>query len=194
MKENCHHHMRKKSIFFITIVSLIISIIVGSICYFIIGPTYSSSISILLYESQPVTPPEIPTDYDDTMMYQQMVKTYCEIAKSRSVAEDVITQLSLPIPIDELLSMVSVAPKANTQFLEIVVKSSSPALSAQIADQYGDSLCSVSSSIMDCDYVNVLDSAYPALTPDISNALYIGIIVFISCFILLCLLFYCPRN
>jgi capsular polysaccharide biosynthesis protein len=59
-------------------------------------------------------------------MYQKLVKTYAEVAKSRAVAQSTLNVIGTDITVDELLEMLTVTPQEDTQLMDISVKSTDP--------------------------------------------------------------------
>jgi len=116
-----------------------------------------------------------------------MVKTYSEFAKSRTVSEDVIEKLKLEVTPSELLSMITVAPKGDTEFLTITVKAKDPEEARKIANQIALSLKSVSKEAKKADNVQLLDEASlpsskdsPKIFLNIIIALFLGVMVSIG--------------
>lgn len=167
----------------ITLISTVTSAVLS---YFVIKPTYKADISVIIgkQENDPSAP---KINYNDVMMYQKLVKTYSEFAKSRTVAEDVINKMNLNIKVEALQSMISVSPKGDTEFLTITVKSKDPKTAMNIANQLAKSLKEVSANVKKIDNVVLLDDAQLPTTPDnpkpllnIIIAFFIGVMVSIG--------------
>ena len=80
--------------------------------------------------------------------------------------------------------MVSVAPKGDTEFLTITVKSKDPKEAMDIANQLAKSLKYVSNDVKKADNVQLLDEAQVPIAPDSPNkrlniaiAFFIGLMV-----------------
>ena len=148
---------------------LIVSVTVASVfiaalaSFLIIKPTYKADISVIVGNSQEANVNK--QNYNDVIMYQKLVKTYSEFAKTRLVAEDVIDELRLSMAPDKLLSMVSVAPKGDTEFITISVKSKKPAEARDIANQLAKSLKKVSNEVKKIDNVQLVDEAVLPTSP-----------------------------
>jgi len=127
-------------------------------------------------------------------MYQKLVETYAEIAKSRTVGEDVITNLDLDIKVDALQRMVTTSTKGNTQFLNLSITSTDPELSYNIANQMARSLKAVSLELRGTDIVQILDppnTPTEPFSPNIIMNIVIGLVLglMISVFIVFLLEF-----
>jgi Capsular polysaccharide biosynthesis protein len=64
----------------------------------------------------------------------QLAKTYAAIAQSRTVEQNVINSLNLPMSIGGLDSLISINPVKTTEILEIQVTNINPELAAAIAN------------------------------------------------------------
>lgn len=155
----------RKRISLILIITILSTVTVGVVSFFILKPQYKADISVII--GKPVTEGSQKTDtYNDLMMYQQMVKTYSILVKSRAVSQDVIDQLGLKIKVEELQTMVSATPQQNTEFLTITVKSGSAEEAVKIANQLAKSLKQVSYKVKNQDNVQLLDDAQFPDSPD----------------------------
>ncbi len=172
----------KKRILLIILVTIGATVFSGLLSYFVITPTYKSDISVII--GKPENKSQVSQGYNDVMMYQQLVKTYSEFVTSRKVSDNVIKALKLNINSDELQKMVTVAPKGDTEFLTITVKSKDPKQAMDIANQLAKSLKSVSNDVKKVDNVQLLDEALLPTVPNSPNpklnmaiAFFIGLMV-----------------
>lgn len=174
--------IRKRTLL-IVIITFVATLISGVVSFFVIKPMYKADISVIIGKQDAGNAPK-NMEYSEVMMYQQLVQTYGQIAKSRTVAEDVINSLNLNIKVDSLINMISVAPKANTMFLTITVKSGDPKQSMDVANQLAKSLKKVSSMVQRGDNVQLLDEALMPQRPDspkpffnMAVAFFIGLMI-----------------
>lgn len=156
-------HIIKKRWLLILSVTLASVLIAALVSFVIIKPTYKADISVIVGSSQNSNISQ--QNYNDVIMYQKLVKTYSEFAKTRLVAEDVIDALGLSIAPDELLEMVSVAPKGDTEFITISVNSKDPSAARDIANQLAKSLKKVSNEVKKVDNVQLVDEAVLPTSP-----------------------------
>jgi polysaccharide biosynthesis transport protein len=179
---------RLKLIIVITLISTIAS---GLISVFLIDPTYKADISVIISQEKAESAPSTQT-YNDIMMYQKMVKTYAEFAKSRMVGDRVIESLQLDMSVTALQGMLTVTPKGDTEFLTLSVKSKDPKLAQDIANQYARSLKFVSKEVKKVDNVQLLDEALlptgkdsPRVSLNVAIAFFLGLMVSIGLVFLL---------
>ncbi len=173
----------KKRILLVILITIGSTILSGVLSYFVITPTYKADISVIIgkIENNSGAPQD---SYNDVIMYQKLVKTYSEFAQSRKVSEHVIQALNLKMEPNQLQGMVSVAPKGDTEFLTITVKSKDPKEAMDIANQLARSLKYISNDVKKVDNVQLLDEAQLPTAPDSPNkklnmaiAFFLGLMV-----------------
>jgi capsular polysaccharide biosynthesis protein len=182
----------RNRILLILSITLGITLITGIISHYVIKPTYKADIWVIIGNPNNENS-AAAQNYDDVLMYQKMVKTYSRLAKSRTVAEDVIQNLKLkPMKASDLLAMITVTPDNDTQFLTITVLSKEPEQAMNIANQIAKSLKDVSVKVNKVDIVEIIDEAQLPIEPDspksIRNsamAFFIGIMFSIGLAIIL---------
>lgn len=167
----------------IVLITLITTLSSAVVSFFVIKPTYKADISVIIGKPQSEAT-AANTNYNDVMMYQKLVKTYSQLAKSRTVTENVINKMNLDMKVEALQSMISVSPMGDTEFLTITVKSKDPKQAMQIANQLAKSLKEVSYNVKKVDNVQMLDEAQLPARPDspkpllnIAIALFIGLML-----------------
>lgn len=147
----------KKRIGLIIAATILITMISGIITFFFIEPEYRSTVAVFVSDERSGN--AVSETINDITMYQKLVDTYAEIAKSRTVAEDVISNLDLDITVNQLQDMITTAPKGNTQFLNLSVTSTDRELSYNMANQMARSLKAISRELRGTDIVQILDPA-----------------------------------
>lgn len=177
-------HILKKRWLLIISVTLTCVFVSAVVSFFLIKPTYQASISVVIGSNKDESSTNPNQTYNDVMMYQKLVKTYSEFVKTRSVAEDAIEKLNLDKTPAALLDMVSVAPKGDTEFLTITVKSKDAYEARDIANQVAKSLKEITKDIKKVDNVQLVDDALLPSGPvspkpllNIAIALILGLFV-----------------
>ncbi len=177
-------HILKKRWLLILSVTLTCVFVSAIVSFFLIKPTYQASISVVIGGNKEESSSNTNQTYNDVMMYQKLVKTYSEFVKTRSVAEDAIDKLNLDITPGALLDMISVAPKGDTEFLTITVKSKDAYEAKDIANQVAKSLKAITKDIKKVDNVQLVDDALLPSGPvspkpliNIAIALILGLFV-----------------
>jgi len=114
----------KERIWLIVSITLAAVIIAGVLSFFVIKPTYQASTSIIVGKPQ-VTDKQATLNSDVTM-YQNLLKTFTEIAKSDLVAQGALNRLKGYLTIGQIKSSITVTPQTGTQILMITAKSKNP--------------------------------------------------------------------
>ncbi|MCB2306049.1 capsular biosynthesis protein [Clostridium estertheticum] len=115
----------KERLLLIGTITLATVIIAGILSFFVIKPTYESSTSIIVGKPQATTNQSAQLNSDITM-YQNLLITYSEIAKSDLVAQGALDELKGNLTIDQIKAGVTVTPKTGTQILMITAKGKDP--------------------------------------------------------------------
>ncbi|ERK32234.1 YveK family protein [Clostridium intestinale] len=177
-------HILKKRWLLILSVTLTCVFVSAIVSFFLIKPTYQASISVVIGGNKEESSSNTNQTYNDVMMYQKLVKTYSEFVKTRSVTEDAIDKLNLDMTPGALLGMISVAPKGDTEFLTITVKSKDAYEARDIANQVAKSLKAITKDIKKVDNVQLVDDALLPSGPvspkpllNIAIALILGLFV-----------------
>ena len=100
-----------------------------------------------------------------------MTKDYMELIKSRSVMEQVISQLQLDMSVDKLSGEITVSNTADTRILSISVENESPKLAKEIADAVRESASVQITQITDADAVNMVEEGNLPKDPTSPNTM-----------------------
>ena len=115
----------KERLWLIVSITIGAVIIAGILSFFVIKPTYEASTSIIVGKPQGTASAAAQLSSDVTM-YQNLLITYSEIAKSDLVARGAINKLKGNLTLDQLKGSITVTPKTGTQILMITAKSKNP--------------------------------------------------------------------
>ena len=114
----------KERLWLIILITVSTVVIAGIMSYVVIKPTYQSSTSIIV--GKPRATAKENTQYNDVMMYQSLVKTYTEIAKSTLVAQVAYDKLKGKVSANQIQNAITVTSQTGTQILIISGKGKSP--------------------------------------------------------------------
>lgn len=150
--------IKKRTVLIIT-VTLLATIASGIISWFLLDPVYETKSSIII--GKPVEQQGEKIQYNDVMMYQKLVKTYGEIAKSYTVAEKTYEELELthPISLQTLRNSISVAPQADTQIIVIKAQSTYPEDAADMVNKLTSQFIVEAQRMYPSENVQVMDKA-----------------------------------
>ncbi|WP_027623946.1 YveK family protein [Clostridium lundense] len=122
-------HILMKRIKLIGIITLSCTVISALLSFFVIKPTYEAKTSIIIGKLQNA---KEQLNNNDVMMYQNLIKTYAEIAKSDRVADSALAKLDGKYTRQKLQKMITVTPQQGTQILIIKVENESGEEAAKV--------------------------------------------------------------
>lgn len=157
----------KKYWLLLVVLPLLTALVSGLISFYVLTPIYESSSTIIVGNK--------PADYDlqsasellDNKVLEAnrlLAKTYGEIARSRTVAEQVINQLSLSITPEEFNSKISVSQIEDTEIIRINATDTDPELAADICNITVQKFGAAIIEIKKIDSVSIIDKA---VVPDV---------------------------
>lgn len=173
----------------------ILAVTVTGIVSFIIPPTYEAKTSVVIGKTN--SNQNQQTQYSDILMYQNLVKTYAQIAKSKNVAKATAGQIKdqssyTSITSDDIASALTVTPQQDTQIIDISIKSKSAEQAKTIADVVTDSFISEAKRIYPTQDIQIMDSAQMPKVPiqpnkklNIAIAFLLGLMVSVCLALLL---------
>lgn len=153
---------------------LILALILGAVTMFFVSETvmpeeFESTTSIYVLNKQDSS----VVTYSDLQTGSQLTKDYAELVKSRSVMEQVISQLRLNEQYEDmekidstgLAEMVTVNNATDTRIISITVRDTNPARAQDIANAIREAAAVHITSVMDIEAVNVVDYAEMPMEP-----------------------------
>ncbi|TGE39724.1 lipopolysaccharide biosynthesis protein [Desulfosporosinus fructosivorans] len=156
--------LRKRWII-VVILPLIAALTSGIISFYVIKPVYQASTTLIVGKKAAESGQAAVQMLDNSVLQAnlQLAKTYATIAQSRTVEQNVIKDLDLPLTVGALDSMISINPVKTTEILEIQVSNIDPVLAASIANSMAQEFSKAVIEIKKVDSVSIVDSA---VTPD----------------------------
>jgi capsular polysaccharide biosynthesis protein len=148
----------KKRLWILVVITLTSTGISCVLSFWLIHPIYEAKTTILIGKS--IEGEDDRLDYDDILLYQKVVKTYMEIAKSRLVAEKTINSLSKNITIDDFLESISVSTQQDTQIMVIKTKNTSAVEAADIVNCLAQSFIEECQKLLPTGNAKVVDKAF----------------------------------
>jgi capsular polysaccharide biosynthesis protein len=158
----------KKRWLLVVVIPLIAALTSGIISFYIISPVYQASTTIIVgKKASDSTVQQAGQLLDNNVLLanQQLAKTYGEIAKSRTVEENVIDALDLPLTAQQLDEKITVNPVKNTEILEIADQDTDPSLAADIANTMVQKFSDSVIEIKKVDSVSIVDKAVAPIDP-----------------------------
>ena len=156
----------KKRWLMIVSLTLIAAIISAAISFFAIKPKYESTTKIFIGKDES----ELQGySQSDVSMYQNLLKTYSEVIKTKDLIEKAIDSSNLEIKSSEVLNRLSVTTIASTQIMRLAYQSEDPQEAKIILEKVTAEFIKVSKKLIPNGNVQVVESVeYPenAVSPN----------------------------
>ena len=142
---------------------IIISIIILAIacgCYYsycMVVPKYKSSVTVLLTQ---VEEKKDEITQSDVSLNNNLLTTYTQLIKSKSVLKPVIENLGLDMTEDELEKNITVSTTSNSQTLDIIAYNEDARTAQDIADEISDVFAAKVKEIYKINNVTIIDEAF----------------------------------
>ncbi len=173
----------RKRLWIILLITILAVIASGTVSYYVLSPRYEASTTIIIGNS-PKQAAEYGYDYSDVLMYQQLAKTYGEIAGSRTVAEKAALRLGQGVTPDEVLGKITVTTGTDTQVMEITAASISNEDARSTANALSEEFIDEAMRIFPTGNVQIMDRATLPLYPvsprpmlNMAIAFFLGLMV-----------------
>ena len=156
-------HILRRRWWMIALISLMVILLTVVYSFFIVTPIYESATTVMV--STPVTYANSPVDMNELNLNRRLAETYGEIVRSRRVANQVISEMSLTMSPGALNNKVQVSQVRDTEFIRISVTDPDPAMGTAIANNIAEAFKDNVVEIMNVDNVSTLDEAVEPLSP-----------------------------
>ncbi len=157
-------HAVKKRILMIIGITAFCTAAAVLVSNYVLKPVYEAKTSIII--SKPSTGTTVTTTYNDVLMYQNLIRTYSEIAKSKSVAKLAAEKLGNKYTAQEIMNATDISPETNTQIMTISALSGTPEAAKEIATAISDSFIAQSAVVYPSgNVIKVIDEAEIPQTP-----------------------------
>lgn len=169
----------RKRLWLILIITFAGTLISGIVSVYYIKPVYETQISIVIGKT--LNSKQQPQyDYSDIMKYQNLVKTYAEIAQSRSVAQKTAEKLGISDTItpEKIQDETTVVPKEETQIIDIKYRDGNPESSKDTLEVLAATFIEEASHIFPDGNVQILDEAVVPEAPISPNKILNIIVAF----------------
>lgn len=158
----------KKRWWLLVAVPLLAALISGGISFYVLEPVYQASTTLIVGKKATNLEEQLARQLLENNVLaanRQLAKTYGEIAKSRTVREQVIAQLGLELTPDQLDSKLEVSQVKDTEILKITVMDTDPELAADIANVTVQKFAAAVIEIKKVDSVSIVDKAVVPAVP-----------------------------
>lgn len=175
---------RWKMIFLITIISTIAAIFIS---FFLISPKYAASTKVFIGKESNNQGQEQSYNNNDVSMYQKLLKTYAEIIKTTDLVERALISNNLNLKSENILTGLTVTPRADTQILEIRYTSGDKTLARDVVNSVTNEFIRSSKELIPNGNVKIIESVKVPESPvspnkkmNISVAFLLGLMISIG--------------
>ena len=164
-------------------ITVIATVLVGIISFFVIPPKYEASTKVFIGKEESSAKDQNYNN-SDVQMYQQLLKTYAEVVKTNDLVEKAITEAKADVKSKDVLESLTVTPTANTQILEIKYISKDREQSKDILQSITDQFIKTSTDLIPNGNVKIVEQvklpenpASPNKKLNIAIAFILGLMV-----------------
>ena len=175
---------KKLEVLLITLIFILIGVIYS---YFFIVPKYKSSTTLVLAQSSKAIEKseEGAITQTDLTLNSNLVSTYSELIKSKTILKEVVESLGIQgITEESIKNDISVQAVKDTEIIEITVQNENPNHAAKIANKIAEVFSKKVVDIYNISNIYILDSAEQNNIPsninhmkDIIIFAFIGIVI-----------------
>lgn len=153
----------RKRLWIIALIMIFCTGTTGFISYYILEPEYQTYTTLMIGRPQEYMQ---KMEYNDVLLNQKLVSTYGEIAKSKIVANEFMSNLGLSFTDKELNKKIDVTLVKDTEIIKISVKDKDGKVAAQIANEIANVFIKHVVKIMNIENIQVIDRAEVPLNPN----------------------------
>lgn len=139
-------------------ITLLATLTVGIISFFVIAPKYEASTKVFIGKEKTDSKDQNYNN-SDIQMYQQLLKTYAEVIKTNALVEKAINAEDFDLKAKDVLDDLTVTPAANTQILEIKYISKDRNLSKEVLDSITNEFIKTSTDLIPNGNVKIVEPA-----------------------------------
>lgn len=144
----------RRRFWLIVAIPVLAALTAGLVSLFLLEPVYSASTTLWVIKDG------AQINYTELMLNRSLTKTYAEVAKSRAVMAEVISNLQLrDVTVQGLQAKLTVNPVRDTEILSFTVEDGSPTMAAKLADGVAEAFRARVLTTMKVDNVVVVDQA-----------------------------------
>lgn len=165
----------------IALTTVVATLISGIFSFFIISPTYEASTKIFIGKEGAESE---GYNSSDVSMYQNLIKTYSELIKTKDLVNRAINNSEYDLLLDDVLNDITVNTLTGTQILQISYQSKSPSIAKNILESITNEFITKAEELVPNGNVKILESVElpedpvaPNKTMNIAIAFILGMMV-----------------
>lgn len=161
----------------IFICTMIITILVTAVTLLFIKPKYETSTKLFVGKEQGS---KEAYNNSDVQMYQQFLKTYAQVIKTRDIAKAAVEKGNLEVEVKDIIENLSVVTLADTQILQIKYESKNPEEALLVINLIKEEFMETSVELVPNGNIQVLEEAqFPEepISPNKGMNIILGLII-----------------
>ena len=139
----------------IALTTVLATVVSGIFSFFVISPTYEASTKIFIGKEGAESE---GYNSSDVSMYQNLIKTYSELIKTKDLINRAITNSKYELKVEEVLNDVSVTTVADTQMIQIAYRSTSPNIAKNMLENITNEFIVTAQELVPNGNVRILES------------------------------------
>ncbi len=148
-------YVTKKRKNIIIVITLVFTIIAAIVSFFVLPPVYEADVTTIVGKANDSNNSNV--QYNDVMMYQDLTKTYSEIATSKLVETSAADKLGNGMTADKLDRLITVTPETNTQIIHITADGSTPEEAKNRVNALANAFVEKAPSVYNAGQVKIMD-------------------------------------
>lgn len=161
----------------IFICTMIITILVTAVTLLFIKPKYETSTKLFVGKEHGS---KEAYNNSDVQMYQQFLKTYAQVIKTRDIAKAAVEKGNLEVEVKDIIENLSVVTLADTQILQIKYESENPEEALLVINLIKEEFMETSVELVPNGNIQVLEEAqFPEepISPNKGMNITVGLII-----------------
>lgn len=154
-------YILRRRLWLLVALPLVAALTAWVVSTFVVAPTYQASTTLWVIQEGGAG----QISYNDLLLNRNLTKTYAEVARSRTVLQQVIDRLGMDLTVDELAEKLTASAVRDTEIISLTVKDGDPDRAAQIANAVAAAFQDQIRVFMKVQNVAVVDPAVPPTEP-----------------------------
>lgn len=146
----------KKRWLMIVSITLILTIAVALLSFFVIKPKYQASIKVFIGKEEGEN---VGYNQNDVIMYQKLMKTYSEAIRTRDLIEESITGLNIDLDVEKILSNLTIVTLPDTQILQMKYVDTNPKIAKIVVENITDKFIEKSRYMVSNGNIQIIEKA-----------------------------------
>lgn len=162
-------YMMRDKVVYIIICTILLGTLAGCFTHFFITPKYTANVKYYVYSNTDRISSDASISQNEIMASQDLINTYIAILSSDTVLDKVAEDLSINTNASKLRKLISSTWIEDTQIFQVVVQTTNPETSAEIANSIAKIAPAEINRIVKAGGVEIVDYAKVPKSPSSPN-------------------------